>query len=144
MGVELVEGRGYEPYEARRYKEPTLMGQLLYHCLVKLVGNNTVYVGDAVKCYVQDENCSMVYRPMPIEKLRTNFKYRGYETEPIDEILVTVNEAPNITRTIKIPRNSKGNSTEIKNIKQTFSEVIKLFTVKEENVQEEILASEPL
>ena len=37
MGVELVEGRGYEPYEARRYKKPTLLGQLLYHCLREVI-----------------------------------------------------------------------------------------------------------
>ena len=115
----------------------------LYDSIVKLVGGNIVYVNsDKVKCYAKEGKHA--WQLMNIEKLRTFYKYEGFNGEPIDEIWVTVNDGLHTIRTFAIPRKSNGVNTDINDVKTVFKNILKLFTAPNTSKDDEAWANEAL
>jgi hypothetical protein len=115
----------------------------LYDSIVKLVGNNIVYVNNStIKCYVKEGKHAWMF--MNVEKLRTFYKYEGFNGEPIDEIWVTVNDGLHTMRTLAIPRKSNGKNTDIMDVDKLFKNILKLFSSPNASKDDETWANEAL
>jgi hypothetical protein len=81
---------------------------------------------------------------MNVEKLRTFYKYEGFNGEPIDEIWVTVNDGLHTMRTLAIPRKSNGKNTDIMDVDKLFKNILKLFSSPNACKDDETWANEAL
>ena len=99
----------------------------IYASMVTLVGNNIVYIGDKVNCYVKEGKHCWQY--MTVEKVRCIYHFNGPDEKPTEEIWVTVNDGNKITtKTLAIPRSSNGIDTDIMDVGEVFQKIIELFT----------------
>jgi hypothetical protein len=98
----------------------------IYATMVRLVGNNIVYIGDKVNCYVKEGKHSWNY--VTVEKVRCIYYYKGLDDKPIEQIWVTVNDGNVATRTVAIPRASNGINTDIMDVAEVFQKIIDLFS----------------
>jgi hypothetical protein len=117
----------------------------LYDSIVKLVGDNTVYINNKdIKCYAKENKHT--WRQLNVEKLRKFYHYSGFDgnNEPIDEIWVTVNDGNKTIRTFAIPRKSNGVNTDIMDVKKLFSKILDLFSNPYATTNDETWANEAL
>lgn len=98
----------------------------IYATMVRLVGNNIVYIGDKVNCYVKEGKHCWQY--VTVEKVRCIYHFNGLDDKPTEQIWVTVNDGHVTTKTVAIPRESYGIDTDIMDVAEVFQKIIELFT----------------